>query len=179
MITTWLGRKSPSASIQKSPILLFPTWWLPGLRDVCLREWPSHEPTTRVRGWSNVIVDFSLAVANSRFRGSRKRNSAWYQKLRVRTRGDSTHQADIYQSRKYNLIRHRGNRWYRAGRPSGLVVGLHWNTTTVQTSILLLKLALVVLINNYRREIFWRNFFASIKWKQGLNNSWDRQFIPA
>ena len=82
-----------------------------------------------------LIVDFSSSVANSRSRAFRKSISAQDEKLYEYSLGGiQTHEADLYQARGYNLIRHRGSEWYRAGRPGGLV-GLHSNTTTNNTSV--------------------------------------------
>ena len=37
-VTTWLGKKSPSAALRNSTLLLLSARWLSGLRDFCLRE---------------------------------------------------------------------------------------------------------------------------------------------
>ena len=69
--------------------------------------------------WSS--ISHRVFVANSRSRAFRKSISAQYQKLYERALGGiRTHEADLYQARGYNLIRHRGSEWYRAGRPGGL-----------------------------------------------------------
>ena len=48
--------------------------------------------------------------------------------------GIRTHKTDLYQARGYNLIRHRGSEWHRAGRPGGLVE-LHLKTTAINASV--------------------------------------------
>ena len=83
-----------------------------------------------------LIVDFSSSAANSRSRAFRKSISAQDEKLyEYAFGGIRTHEADLYQARGYNLIRHRGSKWCRAGRPGGLV-GLHSNTTIILLLIL-------------------------------------------
>ena len=83
-----------------------------------------------------LIVGFSSRVANSRSRAFRKSISAQDKKIyEYALGGIRTHEANLqYQARGHNLIRPRGSEWYRAGRPGGLV-GLHPNTTTINTSV--------------------------------------------
>ena len=94
---------------------------------------PSFFSAQRVQ--HTLIVDFSSSVVYSRSRAFRMSISAQDDKLyEYALGGIRTHEADLYQARGYNLICHRGSEGCRAGRPGGLV-GLHSNTTTINTSV--------------------------------------------
>ena len=57
-----------------------------------------------------MIVDFSLSVANSRYRAFRKSISARDENVHEYALGEiRSHEADLYQAREYNSIRHRGS----------------------------------------------------------------------
>ena len=98
--------------------------------DCCLHLILAH------RAQHPLTVDFSTSVTNSRSRAFRKSTCAQYDKIYEYAFGEiRMHNADLYRARGSKPIRHRGNEWYRAGRPGGLV-GFHSNTnSTINTCV--------------------------------------------